>query len=348
MNPPEVVDRTLRRFGLPYDAQIVIHAGPGVQTFFPTDQPVAVGELLASYVELAQPATRRQIEQLAVSSPASPDKRALEALIADDTAYQTTILDKRISVLDLLEQYRACSLPFASFIQMLSPLKPRQYSISSSPLWSADHCTLTVAVVQAPALSGQGTYRGAASTYLAETRPGARIAVTVRPSQAAFHPREALETPVIMVCAGSGIAPFRGFLQERAIRAGQAQGVTPAPALLFFGCDHPEVDFLYQDELETWEQQGLVSVRPAFAYAPEIGGKFVQDRLWRDRADVVDLVRHGAILYVCGDGRHMAPAVHETCVRIYQEATASTQAAAEAWMTEMEREHGRYVADVFG
>ena len=347
MNPPENVDRALRRFDLAYDAQIVIHAGPGVQTFFPTNQPVAAGEVLTNYVELGLPATRKQIEQLAVSSPYLPEKHALEALIAADAVYIESVLDKRVSVLDLLEQYLSCRLSLASFLQMLSPLKPRQYSISSSSLWSADHCTLTVAVVNAPALSGHGTFHGVTSTYLAQARLGTRVAVAVRPSQVAFHPPESLDTPIIMVCAGTGVAPFRGFIQDRAIRAGHAAGVKPAPALLFFGCSHPEVDFLYKDELTAWEHQGVVSVRPAFTLIPEVGGKYVQDRLWRDRADVIELVKQGAIMYVCGDGRRMAPAVHETCVRIYQEATGSTLDEAERWMTEMERNYGRYVADVF-
>jgi cytochrome P450/NADPH-cytochrome P450 reductase len=325
-----------------------IHAAPGVETFFPTGQPVTAGELLASYVELGQPATRKQIEELAGASPCPPERRALEALIADDATYQRTVLDARLSMLDLLEQYPASSLSFGAFLQMLPALKPRQYSISSSPLWSADHCSLTVAIVDAPAASGHGRYYGVASTYLAQSRPGARVAVTVRPSQAAFHPPESLDKPIIMVCAGTGLAPFRGFLQDRALRvAAAADGVQPAPALLFFGCSHPDVDFLYKDELTAWEQQGLVSVRPAFTQAPEIGGQYVQDRLWRDRAEVVDLVRRGATFYVCGDGRHMAPAVHDTCVRIYQEATGASAEAAEQWMTSMERDHARYVADVF-
>ena len=70
-----------------------------------------------------------------------------------------------------------------------------------------------------------------------------------------------------MVCAGSGLAPFHGFIQHRALRA-QAEGVTPAPALLFFGCDAPDVDYLYRDELEAWAAQGVVDVRPAFSAAP--------------------------------------------------------------------------------
>lgn len=75
---------------------------------------------------------------------------------------------------------------------------------------------------------------------------------------------------------------------------------------------------------------------------------FVQDRLWADRADVVPLVEDGAVIYVCGDGRHMAPAVHDTCARIYTEATGASPEEADKWMREMEREHSRYVADVFG
>jgi cytochrome P450 / NADPH-cytochrome P450 reductase len=90
-----------------------------------------------------------------------------------------------------------------------------------------------------------------------------------------------------------------------------------------------------------------VAVRPVFSVAPTDGVVFMQDRLWADRAEVIELVGQGAVFFVCGDGRHMAPAVHDACARIYTEATGATQEQADAWMTEMERERGRYVADVF-
>ncbi|MEV1286588.1 cytochrome P450 [Micromonospora sp. NPDC049679] len=346
LNPATVVDRVLSRFGLAYDAQTVVRVGEGSQTFLPTDTPVTAGELIASYVELSQPATRKQIEQLAAATLCPPDKQALHALCDDAAAYTTEVLDRRVTVLDLLERYPSCQLAFASFLQMLAPLAPRQYSISSSPRWSEDHCTLTVALLNAPAMSGSGTHQGAASTYLAHARPGTKVPVTVRPSNVAFHPPQSLTTPIVMVCAGSGIAPFRGFLQDRALQA-QAQNTTPARTLLFFGCDHPDVDYLYRDELAAWAEQGVVEVRPAFSAAPVDGVTYVQDRLWADRADIIDLVQEGAQFYVCGDGRHMAPAVHETCARIYSEATGASAEQADAWMTEMELEHGRYVADVF-
>ena len=345
LNPATLVQRALARFNLDYDSHVLLSMERG-DTFLPTGSPVAVGELLSSYVELAVPATRTQLEDLADVAADPAERSGLEALAQDRGRYATEILEKRVSLLDLLETYPSCQLSFTSFLQLLTQLTPRRYSISSSPLWSPDHATLTFAVIQAPAWSGRGTFEGASSTYLAQARPGSRIAVTVRPSNAAFHPPASLAVPLIMVCAGTGLAPFRGFVQDRALRA-QAEGVTPAPALLFFGCRAPDTDFLYHAELASWAQEANLDLRPAFSTVPEGGRKYVQDRLWSDRADVVELVKQGATVYVCGDGEYMAPQVRDTCVQIYREATGASLADAEAWMDEVERTHGRYVADIF-
>jgi cytochrome P450/NADPH-cytochrome P450 reductase len=332
LNPAASVDRALHLFDLAYDATVVVRAGAGGHTLLPTDTPVTAGELLRGYVELAQPAA------------CPPERSALEALAADQDTYAAEVLARRVSVLDLLERHPSCRPAFASFLQMLAPLTPRQYSISSSPRWSPDHVTLTLSVVRGPALSGDGVYEGAASTYLARARPGSKVAVTVRPSNVAFHPPHSLATPIVMIAAGSGVAPFRGFLQDRALQA-QEEGVRPAPAVLFLGCRHPDVDYLHHDELTTWADAGVVELRPAFSRSDEPA--HVQDRLWADRERVVELVRDGAVVYVCGDGRHMAPAVHDTCARIYAEATGASREEAEAWLDEMQREHSRFVTDVF-
>ncbi len=344
-NPESNVERALRRFGLAPDTQVILHrTGAEGQTALPTGYPVGARELLASYVELAQPATRKQVAALAAATARSEERARLEALTQTDR-YEQEVLKRRLSLLDLLEQTPSCALSFGTFLEMLPPMHVRLYSISSSPLWRADHCTITFTVLQAPALSGQGSYLGVASTYLASAQPGTSVPVAVRPSQEAFHLPSALDTPLIMVCAGTGIAPFRGFLQERAILAAHGQAL--GPALLFFGCDHPEVDYLYREELEQWEQAGIVQVRPAFSRHPCGEVRYVQDRLWQDREEIVELFRHNARVYVCGDGEHMAPAVRATFVRIYQEAVQCSSEEAEAWAREVERTRTRYVADVF-
>lgn len=343
-NPVGVVLRALKRFDLASDSQIIIHKPASSITSLPVDYPVNASEVLFHYVELGQPATRAQVAQLAAATRCPPEQAELAAL-AEDAAYQRDVLARRLSVLDLLERYASCELTLAAFLEMLPPARARQYSISSSPLWNAERCTLTVAVLDAPAVSGQGRYQGMASTYLAGCSPGTRVAVAVKASNEHFHPPASPDTPLVMVCAGTGLAPFRGFLQERAIQAQNGRSV--GPALLFFGCDHPDVDFLYRDELQAWEEAGVVSVRPAFFKAPQGDVSFVQHRLWQDRAEVAELFRRGAHVYVCGDGKHMAPAVRDTFLRIYQEATGAARELAEAWADKIERETGRYVSDVF-
>ncbi|APW58772.1 Bifunctional cytochrome P450/NADPH--P450 reductase 2 [Paludisphaera borealis] len=343
-NPTENVDRALRRFGLPYDAQVVIHPGDGVQTFLPTDAPVMAGEVLASYVELGHPATRLQIERLAAATPCPPEKRQLESWAADEGAYAAEVRDKRVSVLDLMERFASCDLSFAGFLQMLPPLKPRQYSISSSPLWSPDHCSLTFGVVSGPAWSGRGVHHGVASTYLADARPGAKIAVAVRPSHPGFHLPDSPAVPILMIAAGTGVAPFRGFVQELALRSASSTAATPA--VLYFGCSHPDVDYLYRDEFAAWEQDGVVRLRPAFSRAPVGGVKYVQDRLWEERREVMDLIEKGGKVYVCGDGRRMAPEVRATLGRIYRELAGAEADRAEEWLADLEATI-RYVVDVF-
>lgn len=341
-NPEGGVDRVLRRFGLAATTQVVIGDG-GAATGLPTGQPITCGELLSGYVELAQPATRAQVASLAVATGCPPENVALERLASD--AYEPEILARRVSVIDLLDRYHACTIEFATYLAMLPMMKARQYSISSSPLWKPNRATLTVAVLDAPAFGGEGRHCGVASCYLASLAPGDRVSVAVRKSNERFQPPADPATPMILICAGSGIAPFRGFLQERA--AQQDGGRDVGPALLFFGCDAPDIDYLYREELAQWERRGIVTVLPAFAERPDGDVRFVQHRLWAERERVAALFREGATVFVCGDGRNMAPAAREALVRIYQEATGVTEDAAERWAEVVEREHGRYVADVF-
>ena len=343
-NQPEDVTRALRRFGLADDTQIVIHRQADTMPALPSGYPVTAFEVLAGYVELAQPATRAQVQQLVALTPCPPEAAVLAAL-TDECTYTDQVLGPRVSVLDLVERTASCTATFAQFLAMLPLLRARQYSISSSPLVSATAATLTIAVVDAPALSGRARFRGVASTYLAGLQPADRVAVAVRPSQSGFHPPADPATPIVMVCAGTGVAPFRGFLEERA--AQKAADRTVGRALLFFGVDHPDVDYLYRETFEAWQRDGVVEMRPAFSARPDGDVGFVQHRVWQDRADVAQLFRDGAQFYVCGDGKHMAPAVRETFIRIYQRATRADDAEANAWVDRMEHEHGRYVSDVF-
>lgn len=344
INPREYVDSALNRFGFSHDSHIIINKSSDSQSSLPTGYPVNIFEILASYVELSQPATRKNIEVLIQYTQEENDKEELNKFL-ENNRYLSEILEKRISILDLLNRFDSCKLPFAIFLELLSPMKVRQYSISSSPLRQENTCSLTVAIVDAPSWSGKGRFKGVASNYLASSVAGMKVSVAIRPSNAGFHLPDNAEIPVIMICAGTGLAPFHGFIQERAIQ--KENGRNMAKGLLFFGCEHPDVDFIYKDEILKWQNEGVIDVKTAFSALPENGIKYVQDRLWHDRKAVMELMNQNAIIYVCGDGRKMAPAVRETFIRIYQEYKNCTIEESEKWVTNLEKNNSRYVSDVF-
>jgi cytochrome P450 / NADPH-cytochrome P450 reductase len=333
-NPPAQVERVARRFQLSLDTVVQLETSRRAGAFLPIAQPMTLRALLSSHVELGQPATRRQLEQLIAVTRCPPDLQRLQPLV-DEASYRSKVLEARVTLLDLLEDCPSAALSFADFLELLPASKPRLYSISSSPLANAQQCTLTVSVVKAPAWSGRGTFQGVASTWLAERAVGDRLLVAVKAPSLPFQLPEQAETPVIMIGAGSGLAPFRGFVEERALKL--AAGETLGPAMLFFGCDHPDVDFLYRDELAAWERAGAVQVFPAFFRAPIDEVTFVQHRLWRERAAVADLLARGAKVFICGDGAKMAPAVRATLEQLLPAGGSVAQLEAQ----------GRLVADVF-
>jgi cytochrome P450 / NADPH-cytochrome P450 reductase len=222
-------------------------------------------------------------------------------------------------------------------------------SISSSPLIRPSHATISFSVLQAPSHTGQGTHLGVATSYLSSLSRGDKIQLAIRASPVAFSiPNNPAETPLICIAAGTGIAPFRGFMQERA--AQRAAGRDLAPALLFFGC-RGSVDDLYRDELDQWENDGVVQVKRAYSREPEKteGCKHVQDRMMKEKLAAVELWRAGAKIYVCGS-RGIADSVREAVITIkkaalMEDGKESEVSSVEQWFDELR--NVRYVIDVF-
>jgi len=347
LNPESNIRRATKYFGLSWDSMLTI-SSPGPTTL-PTDAPVSAIDLFGAYVELAQPASKRNIIALAEATRDENTKKELTRL--SDTDFTDRITAKRVSVLDLLERFPSVQLPLGVFLKMQPPMRVRQYSISSSPLWNPNNVTLTYAVVDQPSLSGQGRYVGVATNYLAHLAPGDKLHVSVRSSHQAFHlPKDAKNVPVIMIAAGTGLAPFRGFIQERAAQL--AAGRALAPALLFYGCHAPDSDLLYAESLKRWEQLGAVSLRLAFSRKPEDseGCKYVQDRLYYNKAEIIELFDAGAKLFVCGS-REVGDGVQDTLVKIAKEKYSEKKGyeiddkKAREWFEGLRNE--RFATDVF-
>lgn len=346
-NDPALVDSVARRFGFLPSDQIRLQVAEGRRAQLPVGDAVSVGRLLTDFVELQQVATRKQIQIMSEHTHCPLTKPKLLGLVGDDVAsterYRAEIHGKRKSVFDLLEEYPACELPFHAYLEMLSLLAPRYYSISSSSSVDPSRCSVTVGVVEGPASSGRGIYKGICSNYLAGRRVGETIHATVRETKAGFRLLDDSTVPIIMIGPGTGLAPFRGFLQERAAR--KAEGATLGPAMLFFGCRHPEQDYLYADELKAYAASGVTELYTAFSRG---GGPktYVQNLVAAEQDRVWRLIEDGAIIYVCGDGGKMEPDVKAALVAIYRKRRGADSETAKRWIDDLGAGN-RYVLDVW-
>jgi cytochrome P450/NADPH-cytochrome P450 reductase len=235
-------------------------------------------------------------------------------------------------------------MPFSLYLELLSPLHVRYYSISSSPLVEQDRCSITVGVVRGPAKSGHGTFEGVCSTYLSERELGDVVYAFTKDTKSRFRLPENPQTPMIMIGPGTGLAPFRGFLQERAVL--KAQGKEVGKSLLYFGCRDPEQDFIYQDELQAFAEQGITDLSVAFS---RLDGKkaYVQDKIKEDQDKVWQLLQEGAIVYICGDASKMAPDVRKAFAAIYQAKMGTSEQEANQWLDALTAQN-RYLVDVWG
>ncbi|MEM7189280.1 MAG: cytochrome P450, partial [Pseudomonadota bacterium] len=313
-NDTELARRVEARFGLAPQTQVKLTSASGGHAQLPTGAPISTRRLLTDYLELQAVASRKNVETLARMTECPHSKPALEALAGDD--YRDKVYAKRMSVLELLEKFPACEAPFGVFIEMCPLLSLRYYSISSSSAVDGNKCSVTVGVVDEPAISGTGQFKGVCSNYLARSEDGTQIYATLKETKANFRLPNDPSTPVIMVGPGTGIAPFRGFLQERALL--KEQGKELGPAMLFFGCRHPDQDYLYKEELEGWSEAGVADLHVAFSRRDK-AKTYVQDVIREQRDSVWELLQAGAHVYVCGDGARMEPDVRRALARIYSE-----------------------------
>ncbi|MCY8174102.1 bifunctional cytochrome P450/NADPH--P450 reductase CypB, partial [Bacillus inaquosorum] len=342
-NSQELVQRVLSRFGLQSNHVIKMSGSPHM-AHLPMDRPIKVADLLSSYVELQEPASRLQLRELASYTVCPPHKKELEQLVSEDGIYKEQVLEKRLTMLDLLEDYPACEMPFERFLELLPSLKPRYYSISSSPKVHANIVSMTVGVVKGSAWSGRGEYRGVASNYLAELNKGDAAACFIRTPQSGFQVPDDPETPMIMVGPGTGIAPFRGFIQARSVL--KKEGNTLGEALLYFGCRRPDHDDLYREELDQAEQDGLVTVRRCYSRVENESKEYVQHLLKLDAQKLISLIEKGAHIYVCGDGSRMAPEVENTLRLAYEAEKGANQEESAEWLMNLQNQK-RYVKDVW-
>ena len=240
-------------------------------------------------------------------------------------------------VIDALLEFPAAKFTAGEFVKVLRKLQPRLYSIASSPKAHPDAVHLTVAAVR---YESNGRKReGICSTFLADRAEAAPVPVFVHTAKH-FRVPENLSTPVIMVGPGTGIAPFRAFLQERKAAGGTGKN------WLFFGDQKAATDFLYRDELEAYQQEGVLH-ELSLAFSRDQAEKiYVQHRMIEKAAELYAWLEAGACFYVCGDASRMARDVDAALHQVVEKAGGKSPEEAAAYVEELKKSK-RYRKDVY-
>lgn len=355
LNPREYVRRVMAHFNLPWDGQISIK--PGSATSLPTGKAVGILDLLEGYVEISQPATKQDLKILASICSDEATTTTLTSYLKPET-FASEIVDKRITILDLLIQHKtAIPLAFGTYLSLLPPMRTRHYSISSSPLAKPHSVTLTYGVLDAPAWYQPGKneeqlqrFLGVAGSYMRSLSTGDRVLVSVRSTNKYFHlPVNQETTPIVMFANGTGLAPFRGFVQERATLI-QEGGKKLAPAILLAGCRRTGKDQLYASEFEQWARLGAVDMRWVFSRDAGAGEcKYVQDRMFQDKEDISRMWQDDARFYICGS-KNLAQGIGVVTRRLFVEAAKReerevTEEEVNEFVVALRNE--RFVTDIF-
>jgi sulfite reductase (NADPH) flavoprotein alpha-component len=299
--------------------------------------PILLREALTSKLALSKPA-RKILEALAARATADTEKTKLAGLLAPGAKEVcATFLDEREFV-DLLAEFPSAKLTPQEFADHLRRLMPRLYSIASSPKSYPSEVHLTVATVRYTTNHRERV--GVCSTFLADRAHVGTTPVPVFVSNSHFGLPDDGGCDIIMVGPGTGIAPFRAFLQERVAVGAKGRN------WVFFGDQHRATDYLYENEWSDWLANGrLMRIDTAFSRDQAVK-VYVQDRLRENAAELWHWIRNGANFYVCGDARRMARDVDQALHDIIAEQGRVDVAVAAEYVRQMKKDR-RYQRDVY-
>ena len=327
-NNPQTVAAVLKAAGFTGEEQVTI----------PKDTaPTSLRTALSKRLSLNGP-TYKFAQLLHDRATDAAEKARLAAAIAEADPEKKKAWMEQREFLDLFEEHPSAKLGAQEFIELLRKLMPRLYSISSAPSKYPDEIHLTVAVVR---YETNGRQReGVCSTFLSER---ARLNVPEVPvfvAESHFGLPADDNIPVIMVGPGTGVAPFRSFVMDRATRGAKGRN------WLFFGDQRKDSDFLYADEWAAYLQAGVLT-RLDLAFSRDQAAKvYVQDRMRENAAELWQWLQAGAYFYVCGDAKRMAKDVDATLHAIVAEQGGMTPEAAVDWVKQFKKD-GRYQRDVY-
>lgn len=265
------------------------------------------------------------------------DSDAIRSLLAQGNEAVKAYVEGR-DLLDLVQEFGPWDVPAQDFVGVLRKLPPRLYSISSSIAANPDEVHLTIGAVRYEA-NGRAR-KGVCSILCADRlQPGDTLPIFIQ-SNSNFKLPENMDTPIIMVGPGTGVAPFRSFMQEREETGAKGK------SWMFFGDQHFVTDFLYQTEWQKWIKDGVLT-KMDVAFSRDSAEKvYVQHRLKEHSQEVYNWIQEGAYIYICGDKNHMAKDVQNTLIDIIETEGGMSREQAEEYFSSLQKQK-RYQRDVY-
>jgi NADPH-ferrihemoprotein reductase len=346
VNDDEIVESVANSLAFDLDQVFSLSAAPKHEWHgSPFPNPISVRECLTRYCDLTAPPRRSELKLLAAYAKDPMDQKALLRMASKEgrVEYREKIVDEYFGLVDILKLCPSIKMPLEHFLSLCPFLQTRFFTISSSSSVHPNTIHLTVAVTSAKRKDGT-LFKGVCSNYLASRKPSIdRIRVYNRPS--AFRLPKDSSCPIIMIGPGTGVAPMRALLQERAYQRTHLKQ-TVGRNILYFGCKNKAQDFLYQAEFEEFQKDGLLD-KLRLAFSRETREKvYVQHLLMQDGDETWKLVeQEGAHIYVCG-GVKMGQDVAETLNKIVASHGDLSHDEAKDYLAKMSSQ-GRFVQELW-
>lgn len=327
-NDPKGVDHLLAALGATGEEMVELPK---------LDGQIALRKALLNHLSVASP-TKKSLEAFHERATDPAERAELEALLRPEARQNMMEFLANREFVDLLEEFRSVRFSAQDFVGLLKRLMPRLYSIASSPVVHPDEIHLTVAVVKYS--TNDRDRIGVCSTCLSERFPLDEKVVPVFVASSHFGLPEDESVDIIMVGPGTGVAPFRAFLQEREAKKSAGRN------WLFFGDQHRETDYLYGEEFDEYLAKGTLA-RLDLAFSRDQEEKiYVQNRMLEQGAELWEWIKNGAYFYVCGDAKRMAKDVDAALQKIVAEYGGMEHEEAATYLKTMRKEK-RYLRDVY-
>jgi sulfite reductase (NADPH) flavoprotein alpha-component len=323
-NDPELVKALIKEMKWDENESVIINK---------QGDTLSLKEALTTHFEITL-VTKKILQQAATLT----ENEELHNLVATENADQLKEYINGRDLLDMLEDFGPWNATAQDIVSLLRKMPPRLYSIASSLTANPGEVHLTIGAVR---YSAHGRDRkGVCSVQCAErTHEGETLPVFIQQNKH-FNLPESNETDIIMVGPGTGIAPFRSFIQDRGVNKVSGR------SWLFFGDQRSATDFLYQDELERNQEEGVLS-KLDVAFSRDTDQKvYVQHKMLENSKELFEWLDNGAYFYVCGDKQYMAKDVHETLISIIAKEGNMSQEEAEAYLKDMQKQK-RYQRDIY-